>query len=240
MKITDNVSDINLGNMTDEEFENILCMAGALALEKQGEQDEPCEPYVFSEASEKKFKKLLRKYNAVRTLKTIGKYSSRVACILLAFVVASGITIMSVKGWRSQVLNFIFDSKSPNSVISFDDGTNKYETIDKYSSDKVSLNYIPEGFALLQETESEGRLHLYFKNNDKYLQFSMQRLSGTASIDTENAEVEKLTINGKDMFFISKPEVNVLFWSDETSYIRITSNLDKNEVIKMAENTIVK
>ncbi len=240
MKITKNLSDINLGKMTNEEFENILCKAGALALEKQGEQYEPCEPHVFSKSSEKAFKKQLRKYNALCTLRAIGKYSSRAACILLAVAVVSGVTIMSVRGLRSEVLNFIFDSKTPNSVISFDDGTNEYKDTNIYSSEKVDLNYIPEGFVLLQKTDSKGRLHLYFKNNDKYLQFSIQNLLGNGRVDTEEIDAEIITINDTDAFLISKPEVNMILWNNENSIIRITSNLDKNEAIKVAENTIIK
>ncbi len=219
-------------NLFDKAFEMMLEEAATKADEKLGESlNVSSEEIVFSEEHEKKMKRLFNKERRTQKRKKYFKYTQRIACILLAFVLVSGVTIFSVDAWRIKFLNFVLESNEPNTDFNFSDngGTT-------YSDDNVILHYVPMGFEIDDVQNSKRRIYLRFSNGDMYFGITVNGINGSYSIDTENAVVERITINNNEGIYSSNENINILVWHDDEYVYRITANISEDEIIKIAEN----
>ena len=127
-------------------------------------------------------------------------------------------------------MNFVFDSEKPNTDFQFGDmkGSN-------YSDDELMFGYIPEGFELAKNASNEYSTYLLFKNEDLYFSFSSKSVEGNLSIDTENGTIEKLTINGKEAVYTENKNINALIWHNSELIFIIKGNINKDEIVKIAE-----
>jgi len=193
--------------------------------------DLPVEKVEFSPEHKKKMEKLFRrerrKYNLRRALRTAG----RVACIILVAAVVMSAAIYSVEAWRVKFLNFVFDSTAPDTEIKFTDTKQN-----SFYNDVVELRYIPAGFELEENEVSKRHVFLKFVYNDQSFLLKRSMLNSNIAINTEEGSVENLTINGYEGVYIVNKNENILTWHDGTYAYRIISNIEKNEIIKIAEN----
>lgn len=116
----------------------------------------------------------------------------------------------------------------------------QYETMEvngRYEDDYVVLNYIPEEFVLTEKNSNKTRTTLIFETENNYFAFAMRNFEATNTFDTQNAEIENLWINGKEAFFSSKENVNILIWSDDDKTFKLTGDISQEEMMKIAENT---
>ena len=216
----------------EKAFEMMLEEAAAKADEKLGENIEiPSDEIIFSKEHEEKMKKLFRQEKRKENRKKNFKYAQRVACVFLAFVLVSGVTLFSVEAWRIKFLNFVLEINEPNTDFNFNGngGTT-------YSDDNVILHYVPMGFEMFKDSSSESRISLHYDNGEQYFSFLTDDKSANISIDTEDATVENLIINGCDAIYSSNKNINILMWYDEETVYFVVGNILKEEIIKIAEN----
>ena len=110
----------------------------------------------------------------------------------------------------------------------------------------LNLHYIPKGFKEIDKVESPIGLFIVYEN-DEYLQirYSCDEISNNSIIlDTEDAQVEDININGYKAKYIVKNNIQQLVWNDsvstylidmESKNIKMINN-DKEELIKIAES----
>lgn len=151
---------------------------------------------------------------------------------------------MSVEAVRSKVINVITEIYEEFTSIMF---SKEDEDIHINSEFKpISPNYIPKGFKEIDKVESSIGLFIVYEN-DEYLQirYSCDEISNNSIIlDTEDAQVEDININGFDAKYIVKDNIQQLLWNDNTSSYLIDMeskssdmiNNDKEELIKIAES----
>lgn len=216
----------------EKAFEMMLEEAAAKADEKLGENIEiPSDEIIFSKEHEEKMKKLFRLEKRKEDRKKNFKYAQRVACVFLAFVLVSGVTLFSVEAWRIKFLNFVLELNEPNTDFNFNDngGTT-------YSDDNVILHYVPMGFEMVQDSSTKTKIILHYESGEKYFSFSTDNKNANISIDTEDATIENLKINGCDAIYSSNKNINILMWYDEETIYFVMGNILKDEIIKIAEN----
>mgnify|MGYP001134027536 CR=1 FL=1 len=215
----------------DKIFDLLVGEAAVIANERISEKIVlPEEKIEFSKEHEAKMQKLFKSERNKIFFKSFQKYSVRVASILLVFIIFSAISIFSVSAWRVKFLNFVFDSKKPNTEFEFGDTKGK-----TYSNDEMTFEYVPDGFELVKSVSNEQSVYLMFKNNDLYFTFSLNDIEGKLSIDTENGTVEKLTINKQEAVYTENKNINALIWHNDEFAFTIMGNIPKEEIIKIAE-----
>lgn len=215
----------------DKIFDLLVGEAAVIANERIAEKTLlPEEKIEFSKEHEEKMQKLFKIERRKIMHKTILKHSIRAAGFLLILFAVSIISIFSVSAWRVKFLNFVFDSKKPNTEFQF--GDTKGNT---YSNDEMAFEYIPDGFELVKSVSNEFSIYLKFKNNDLYFTFSLNDIEGKLSIDTENGTVEKLTINRQEAVYTENKNINALIWHNDEFAFTIIGNIPKEEIIKIAE-----
>lgn len=103
--------------------------------------------------------------------------------------------------------------------------------------------YIPAGFTQTENFIGEGTKSLFivYRNNkqDKII-FNQGGLEGlSVALNTEGVELVETEINGTKAYYYSNIGMQSVFWYDDNYSYLVSSNLDKNTVIKIAESVEV-
>lgn len=200
--------------------------------------------YEFSNKFKRKMSKLIKYEKRNPIINSIYTYSKKTAIVFL--IVATGLftLTMSVEAVRLKVINVITEIYEEFTSIMF---SKKDENMSMNSKFKpVSPNYIQKGFKEIDKVESDIGLFIVYEN-DEYLQirYSCDEISTNSIIlDTEDAIVEDINVNGYDAKYIVKDNIQQLLWNDNTSSYLIDMeskssqmiNSDKEELIKMVES----
>ena len=224
---------MNRKELYDKALDDLLHYAVPIAAKQMMDEMElPEQDYEFSEEHNAKMRKLFRKERNKLMLRKILKYSKRAAIIFLVTIIVAGISIFSVEAWRIKVLNFIVDMQETHSEINFEEGNAKGDT---YTSDEISFEYIPSGFNLESSSLLQEKIYLLFKNEELYFEFKLRKIDVTIGIDTEKADVNKLTISGSEAIYSTNNNVNILVWNSGDFLYSLSGNIEKKELINIAE-----
>lgn len=194
------------------------------------ELEEPTEEIVLSERHKKQMQKLFREERKQHLRKAWVQHSKKIACFVGILFVVFAISISSVDAWRKTFMNFFYDPDKPNMSISFNENENYY------SDDTISIRYMPVGFEKTIDKRGSKTTKLRFECQDKYFGVTINELSVRTTIDTENAIIERLTINGNEAIFSGKDTANILAWYTDEYSIYVTGNLEKDILIRIAES----
>lgn len=139
------------------------------------------------------------------------------------------------------VLTSACEKKEKEKTVDSDPNVNTTKTVNietkgYYKDDYVELKYIPQGFILTEHFSTEKQVNLMFTRQDKNFGFGMSPVDSNATYDTENATIEELFINGNPAVFSTKPNVNILVWTDGNKKFDMAGNISQKEMIKIAEN----
>ena len=111
-----------------------------------------------------------------------------------------------------------------------------------YSNKRIRLNYIPEDFIVSDDYTNDLDVFIRFNDiygGDGYFHVTVSSADSSVHIDTEDAVVERLTVNGCEGLYSTKPNVNILLWGDDNYIYVIDGSIDKNEEMKIAENLVM-
>lgn len=221
----------NYNDAFNKAIDELLDEAAHITVEKDsGELEMPTDNISFSDEHEVKMQRLFKSERRKIAAKKFRKYAVRAACIFLAIIVFSGVTIFSVSAWRVRFLNFVLDIGAPNTDYNFTD-----EKPAPQMDDRLQLDYIPEGFVIKESVSDDRSINFIFSNEDKFFYVSSDGLNTNFSIDTENALVERIKINGFDAVYTANQNANTLIWHDDDRAYTITGTVSKDEIFKVAK-----
>ncbi|HIU57341.1 MAG TPA: DUF4367 domain-containing protein, partial [Candidatus Ornithomonoglobus merdipullorum] len=176
-------------------------------VESMPDEDLPDEiPVEYSEDFEKRMKKIFATERKKIRRKQILKNVRRIAACFAIFIVVSGITVMSVSALRVKILNLIFNSQETNTEVQFEDSdqSNDYDNVG------LELMYVPDGFEIVRKDIQDKTVYLRFENDDLYFSVTLTESTGTISLDTEDANVEEININGNKALYAEKSTLKTL------------------------------
>lgn len=192
------------------------------------------EEHVFSAKFEKKMKKLIkrRKKPYYRIINTVGK---RVACAVLAFLVASSATVLSVKALREAVADFFISIYEKFSTIQSADETGTTpETIE----DIYEITYDLSGFTIDYEDYNEYSRNISYVNDDILIDFQQYtKEMYDENVNTEGANISTIIINSYEaIYFRDNHQYDCMIWDNGDYIIVLYSNIGKNALINIAES----
>ncbi|WP_353094133.1 DUF4367 domain-containing protein [Tissierella praeacuta] len=187
--------------------------------------------HTFSKAfKKKKMKKLIKENRDKYFIKSFKKIA--VAFLIIVSIILT--TVMSVEALGAKMFKIIKEIYKELSSISF------VVDNDDYSLELIVMEpkYIPKGF---EKTDTEILYTMIFiiynnKDGEEIIYRQSKITNGTSIIDTENAEIEDILINGYKGQIVLKNGTNHLIWFDEEYFYSIRSTIKKEELIKMAES----
>jgi hypothetical protein len=227
--------------MTDIEFDRLLTRALWLAAEEDYDLDGLPEDVIAVPAkSKRKIRAMLRNPIAyvrrrrrpiyIRALRTA-------AVILLALSVAFG-AVMAVPSARAAIIDFVrtwFGDRAEYTTLGAPDTT----------LGEWKIGYIPEGFEPVAKG-NDGLIAFaeYSDNNSMRLSVDIYNHSGTLTLDNEHSDFRQTEINGQpaDIYESNDAEYFnhiVIYAADENVIIKLSSELEISELIKIAASIVL-
>ena len=214
--------------ITDDLLYNLVPKAEILLLNQIPASEELT--HRFSKSFEKKMKRLIRDHKKTDFMKSF----SKVAIIILVVVSMLLTTIISVEALRTRAFKVIKEIYKELSSISF--------IVDNDDSDVDFVvkkpKYIPKGFKQIDINELNTMVLVVYEDGtgNQIVYHQAYIMNNKIILDTEDAEIIDIEINGYDGQIISKRGQIQLIWFDEEHYFNISSTIDKEEIIKIAKS----
>ena len=219
-------------NIDDKYLDNIIINAARISDETATNKiKEPEHKIHFSDEHLEKMSEIFKKDRKNQRINKFISISKKAACILIAFVFLSGISILGVDAWRSKVINYVFDKDRPSTEFNF----NPY-LHDFYYDDDIRLSYIPLGFELNSKQVKKDSLYCKFTVNDKHFSVLAEN---TQNLNIPEGKTEKTEIKNHKAIYVSNKKSNAVIWSDDNLTYCITGNIEKTELLKTAESLVV-
>ncbi len=195
---------------------------------------EPCEEVGFSERHEKKMRALFKRERRREFYKNHPIVRRAAAVVFVLALASSAAAIYNTDAWREIKMHFMVVPGSLNTHINFSD-----ERSTSYSDGFSTLSYIPQGFELTEDKSSENAAALAFFKDEDYFCFNSSTLDTDSYYDTEDAVIDKTSVNGREAITISKKNLNIVIWYDDDWHYSVFGNIPLHTLIRIAENAYV-
>ena len=229
-------------NVKEEVFDGILKAAlyeYIYDLDKSLPSDEEiAQMYPISRKEARKYKRIA-KVNKYRAPLTVVYFRRAAAAVLVAVSLSFGLLATSAKV-RAAIVDTVVEWYDKYIKIDFGNSSDADTDTEMPDFESLNINYIPDGFEQVSSDESEDtREYLYTADNGDYVFIGIYSSESTQlSVDIENNEYEKITINGNDAYIMyaeaERTGMAVIGNSEYT--VSITSVSEKSDLIKIAEN----
>lgn len=152
-------------------------------------------------------------------LTRIAKSLAKVAVLVLVFLGLSTVTIMSVDALRIPVLNFFLVNYGRYTSIYFDKPESSTSVQDNIVNTILAAPIPAEYQLVIQRTENDGSIFMRYEANEKhYISFLIVPSSGTLDVDTEDADLTEMMINGHKAIYI-RNEAHCVIWTEEDTQL---------------------
>lgn len=191
-------------------------------------------------------KALIRDYKRKQSFREFlisAKKASKVAVIILVSVLILSVTLItSVDAIRVKFFNLFIEEKNEYSEIIIDNDSNS-GSIDTLKNDAALKNcyipgYIPKGFNIENIIKQNGETIIVFKNgNSSSLVFEQSSdLNRDYMVDTENAEIETMEIQGWEAMVITKDKIITILWDNNERLFNVYGQISKEDILKFCES----
>lgn len=176
--------------------------------------------------------------HAKQAVKLAGKALNKVAVLVLIVVVGFSAVFALSEDVRTGVLNFMLAQYADNSAVG-------YEYSTTFGDVTISVSWLPEGYVLAETGNDRKTAWLAYCKEDPTTH-SNRRLnisvftdtSNNVKIDTENAQVSDVMIQGVDAMLVEKDGNVQLVWGlpdKEMVCVVYGENLDADTAVRFAE-----
>lgn len=178
-------------------------------------------------------RKHVRKRRIRRAVKvTLPQFGKAVAVCLLIFYIGLSTAIAAVPSVRKSVLHFIMRIEERYTSLEF--AGNGIETeVPKEWRGRYYLSYIPDGFVY---ESTDGFEVSYVDSHGNMLLFAEYGTESSVNIDTENAKVQFVDIQGHSVLLSEKNGWVTLAWAVSDCFFILDFQGDVDEAMRIAEN----
>ena len=200
---------------------------------KWAREEELAKRYTFSASHEQKMQQLFKQQKHKEKIAHMKRSALKIAAGVLIFLSVSFVTVMNVDALRVNFLNFINERLEQYTKISIKPGSKPNTEV----FGEMFPSYLPENYEkVFFESKNEYYYCRYQDNNGN--QIILEKLSeyNTAGIDSENAYIEHLIVNGHAAEYYEKNSYSTLLYKYEGKVFLLSGPISKNEIIKIAES----
>jgi len=186
----------------------------------------------FSSRFEKRINRLIKSQKKPY-YKLINTTMKRVAAVII-IVLLTLTAAMSVEAIRTPVIKFCMEVYEKFSEVVF--GSENATESQIESIQEIYLPTIPKNFKLVTSHADTSIIYHEYENDVKqYIMYEQSILGASISINTENIEPESVVIQGYEGIYYENLGVKTLLWSNGRYSFLLMSNLEKDELLLMAE-----
>ena len=232
----------------DQQLDAMIEEAMMLSVKEDAESfvREPEElPFELSDKHKAWMEDYLGRQKKVRRASRRHHFSARAAAILLTAAIGGTVFIGSVDAAKEPVERFFTEVKTRyTSLVAIDDEPEKvgddlvYHKIPEDLEDLYVLDYVPWGYKFEKLVVSDKEYHtIYVKDDEKVIDFRQVKESKRHDIDSENAVIKPLIIDGEKYFCTEKDGKIIISWFNEPYSFVLNTVLDQETAVKMVKNT---
>ena len=154
-------------------------------------------------------------------------------CIMLSVFSLMAFAIPSI---RIALANYFIEQNDKYISMELQEDNKEKNSNSNYSD---IIPYLPEGFVITKEIDNDNLLVIqYMNDNNETIQF--ERYTGTAllTIDNEESGFEQIMINNNICYISVKNGSNTIVFNNENYGYMISSEINMDELKKMAESIL--
>ena len=157
----------------------------------------------------------------------ISKRHKTVKVLLVAAIIAALVTVFAL-GY-AQVKYDIFHFSDHSDVV--------IDLKSQKTVQSLNLNYIPDGFTLIDKSERKTLMIYEYSNGELYFNVSKKGKGGTFSINTEYADKKIIVIDNVEYItFGEKEHGGGIIWTKDDYVYRVIGGLGEDELLKIAKS----
>ncbi|HHX62356.1 MAG TPA: DUF4367 domain-containing protein [Epulopiscium sp.] len=187
----------------------------------------------YSKEFRQKLKTIKIKRNPKRMLMLMAKRAA--VFILVCILSISAALVVNVEA-REKMLGWIIQVY-PEFNIFIQQNINDDNDLVKLTD--LRINYIPEGFELMDIHQGRKMLiydYLSVDNKVLTIKFSDPSSEGKSYYDIEGVEIEEIMFKGSEAYTWETDVMTYFLWHQDGIECHISGNLNKEEIIRVAEN----
>lgn len=189
----------------------------------------------YSRAFRRKLKDIKSAQKSYEIYKIIAKRAA--IFILISTLGLSAVLAINVEA-REKFFHWIIETFPKFSILK-SQSTNINDSI---NLTEFKIDYVPGGFKVVDISEGRNMLiYDYLKDNNLELSIKLFIPSDekVSHYDTENADIQEFAFKGSQAYFWKTDHFTYLLCYQDGIECHISGNLDKNEMIKIAENIVI-
>ncbi|WFA10226.1 DUF4367 domain-containing protein [Tissierella sp. Yu-01] len=224
--------------LTDEALDRLLYefmpKANILLEQLEEERDKHIEPHTFSVNYKRKMKKIIKEYARIPVQRKYVTLRKFIAGFLILCILTNGLLIATAETYKEAFFNII---------------TNIYE---KFTSIVIEIerpsieglgftqpSYIPDGFIIINEIETDITRKIDYMNGNKIIVFIQSVItSGEIQIDTEGAITEEMGIDNQIISYFFNKGIFTAYWTDNNFSYSINAEVSFEELVDIIEGII--
>ena len=218
----------------EDMFDLAIKHAGHSILEEMGSHSNT-EGIQFPDSLEKKMRGIINRQIIKRKTRRFLIVASKVAAILLVFMIVSTAVIYSSDALRSQVINMFIDKNEDAADINF-------YNIDKsmIPGGMVIPKFIPNGFELVDASYDGAQFYTSQYENDQGAMFRIDQVSYDACISLTNqlGDSHVTTIMGRDVYVLEQGDSNVVIFNDDVFGFIISGEIELTTLLIVTESLL--
>lgn len=194
--------------------------------------------HTFSDGFNKKMDRLIKDENK-NTFFINFKYYSKTAIVYVVLVtsITLGVTITAY-AYRVRIFEIISTVFKEFTSISISSENNP----DNYKLIPIESSYIPDGYTIIEKICDDYEQRIIYSNDvgNEILYTQTLLTNGNFIIDTEDAQLENLDIDGINVNIVQKNGNTMIYWNDENYFYNFSGYAEKSILLDMAKNILQK
>lgn len=187
----------------------------------------------------KMFRRKLKDIKIKRNFNNIFILASKRVAVFILVCILSFSTVLAVNAEaREKVFDWIIEVFEKFSIITPQDIDEGNNSVDLAS---LKINYIPTGFELVDIHKGRNLL-IYSYSADSNQEFDIKLFASSGEnksyYDTEGVEIEEIIFKESQAYMWQANEIIYLIWYQDGVECHIIGNLDKDDILKVAENIL--
>ena len=153
-----------------------------------------------------------------------------IAALIATFVCAIG----CVGAFRESFVKYYLNIKEECSEVK------KITKLNEYEIDNIHFGYMPSEYKIsTKKMSSDSKMILFLNDNNKYIELEIQNKDYGKEVNTEDATIEELVINEKDMIYSERNDRKILTWRENDRVLVLSTDDTKELLLKLAEKLII-
>lgn len=187
---------------------------------------------------EKRFEKFSKKQQRKNKLERLMKKSRNIvkyAAVFIVCILLIGTAVTcTVEAFRVKILNFFIETHEKYTTAEINEDAKN--AIPSSWRNYYYPRYLPENFVTESVEAINEKKIIQFVNGDQFILMTQSPNGTNYQIDTENAKVSEITINGQKGLIVEKGEIINIIWHNQECSFNFISNITRNELIEVIKS----